>query len=85
MNPTADDFRKAIRGEFNYAKEKGMLNITLVSGYIHRKVGGYPGSNHRMPLCCNVMKDMMRLGDVVLKEPPSGQGASLKINYIIPK
>jgi len=49
--------------------------------------GSYPGPNHRMPVCCKVMKDAMApdYGDKVLQEPPSGQGASLTIRYVLPR
>ena len=55
--------------------------IDLVSGDIHRAVGGYPSSNHRMPVCCDVMYSRMRKNDVVLSAPPKGKGATLRIRY----
>lgn len=43
------------------------------------------GQNHRMPLCCQVMKDAMRAGEVVRQTLPSGQGATLVILYKLPR
>lgn len=56
-------------------------HIDLISGNIHRAVGGYPGSNHRMPVCCEVMYDRIKGDDEVIVAPPKGKGATLKIRY----
>lgn len=55
--------------------------IDLTSGAVHRATGGYPGTNHRMPVCCDVMYAAMRGDDKVLSAPPKGKGASLSIRY----
>ena len=51
----------------------------------HRAVDGYPATNHRMPMCCNVMYAEMAEGDDVLSAPASGQGASVAIAYRLPR
>ena len=56
-------------------------HIDIVSGDVHRAVGGYPGNNHRMPVCCEVMYDRMKGRDEVLAAPPKGKGATVKIRY----
>jgi len=38
-----------------------------------------------MPTCCRVMRDMMRLRDTVLEEPPKGAGANVVIRYRLPR
>lgn len=57
------------------------------AGELHRRVGGYSGRNHQMPFCCDVMPGALApdAGDVILDEPPSGEGASLTIRYMLPK
>ncbi len=55
--------------------------VDVTSGDVHRTVGGYPGRNHRMPMCCQAMKNCMRGDDKVLYAPPSGKGATLKVRY----
>ena len=65
------------------AKEAGREYIDVRAGDLHRKVGGYPGPDHRMPLCCDVMRRLMGPEDVVLEEPPSGYGANLVIRYYL--
>ncbi len=56
-------------------------HIDLNAGDIHRAVGGYPSANHRMPMCCQVMRSRMRGDDKILVVPPKGNGASLTIRY----
>lgn len=80
---TADIFRKEIERLKNDAKEKGYKYIDITSGEVHRNVGGYPGKNHRMPSCCEVMKSMRTANDEIVNEPPKGNGATLTIRYII--
>jgi len=79
--PTAQDFQKEMDKIFATATKQGRSYVDVKSGDLHRKVGDYPGPNHRMPLCCSVMRQNMKSGDQVLQKPPSGQGASLVIRY----
>lgn len=84
--PSADDFRDALRRRFDAATRAGQAWLDVNAGELHRELGGYPakGGNHRMPVCCDVMRGMMRPGDEVLHQPPKGLGASLTIRYRIP-
>ena len=81
MSPTAQDFQKELDSIFASATKQGKPYIDVRSGDLHRRVGGYPGHNHRMPVCCEVMRRNMKPGDQILQEPPSGQGATLLIHY----
>ena len=83
MTPTANDFRRALNQILSNARQKGLEYIVVNAGELHRLVGGYPGSNHRMPVCCSVMRSMMNHSDCIIDEPPSGQGASLTIKYFL--
>jgi 5-methylcytosine-specific restriction protein A len=38
-----------------------------------------------MPMCCQVMAEAARATDTVLHRPPKGQGASLEIEYRLPR
>lgn len=63
--------------------------IDVCSGDLHRRVGDYPNpSRHRMPVCCEVMRRMMKAGDEERphpKSPPSGAGANVIIRYMVPR
>lgn len=83
--PTTRDFEALLETKFSEAEKEGLSEITLNAGELHREVGGYPGVDHRMPVCCNAMRNAMQIGDALIKEPPSGQGASLTIKYKLPR
>lgn len=69
------------------AIKEGRPFTEISAAELHKRVGGYPGKNHRMPLCCEVMRGSLALdaGDVIIEEPPSGQGARLNIRYVLPR
>jgi hypothetical protein len=83
--PEAQDFRTALQKRFVQAQKYAYPHIDVQSADLHREVGHYPGSDHRMPICCDVMRQAMRDADKVLQESPSGQGASLLIRYMLPR
>lgn len=85
MPPTSKDFQNALGQIFKSAQFGGKTCVDVQSGNLHRIVGGYPNSNHRMPLCCAVMKRNMECDDEILQQPPSGQGATLVIRYRLPR
>lgn len=83
--PTADDFRDQLAKDFASAEAAGRDYVDILSSDLHTKLGGYPGPNHRMPVCCDVMHTEMGNDDKVLESPPSGRGATLEIRYRIPR
>jgi TPR repeat protein len=85
-SPSANKFWTQLFLTIQYAAERGDAFIDINAGELHRKVGSYPDSkNHRMPVCCKVMKEEMQPGDVILHEPQKGSRASLTIRYILPR
>ena len=85
--PTADEFRDALHRIFYEAFKAGRSSVDVNSGDLHARVGGYPSPDHRMPVCCQVMRTALApdAGDVITNEPPSGQGATLTIRYVLPR
>ena len=79
--PNREDFQDELAARMAEAIDDGRTSFEVSAGQIHVAVGGYPGANHRMPMCCSVMREEMREGDFIVTEPPSGQGASLTIRY----
>ena len=79
----SDVFRNEIMKLINKAKEQGLPYVDIISGVVHRNVGGYPSNNHRMPTCCEEMYINMKPGDEVLEAPLKGKGANLKIRYYL--
>jgi len=85
--PTADDFKAGLFGMMSEIQKTGQEFAEINAGELHRRVGGYPGRDHRMPDCCQVMKAQLALdwGDRIVDEPPSGQGSTLTIRYRLPR
>ena len=78
-------FRVALSRRFQMAAEAGRRSLEIMARDLHREVGGYPGSKHQMPLCCEIMEAEMRKGDVVVTRPRVGYGARFVIRYQIPR
>jgi len=81
----AEEFRKTLLNLLQESEKGGASSAVVKAGDLHRVVGGYPGDNHRMPICCAVMRSFMRSGDRFLYQPPKGNGASLEIEYRLPR
>jgi len=81
--PEAADFEAEIRRIWNRAADDRFVVVN--AGDLHRRAGGYPGANHRMPVCCEVMRRLMESGDEIRQEPPRGNGATLTILYRLPR
>jgi len=85
--PTAEEFKMELHRMMLEAIKEGKQCAEINAGDLHRRVGDYPGRNHRMPVTCEVMRAAFApdAGDLILEEPPSGQGASLTIRYVLPR
>jgi 5-methylcytosine-specific restriction protein A len=82
MPPTAWDFQNHLSAILNGARQSGKSYVDVESGNLHKRVGGV-NSNRWIPVCCEVMRRMMRAGDSILKEPVDGQDATLLIRYVV--
>jgi len=79
--PNSDDFRREILKIFEKAKKEKKEFVEIIAGELHRKIGYYPGPNHRMYSLCNVMRDLLQPGDEILNQPKKGRGPRLQICY----
>lgn len=80
---TVEIIKTKIKEIFATAEELKLTGIVIHAGNLHRLLGRYPG-DHRMPMCCSAMKQLMQPGDKIINEPKSGQGATLEIMYKAP-
>ncbi len=88
LDMSKERFRNQLRDLLIDAERARKPYLEVVSADLHREVGGYPpakGESHRMPVCCDVMRDLMSAGDMVIAEPSFGKGATLKIRYKLPR
>jgi hypothetical protein len=85
--PTAQDFRHELFQMMAEAQKSGRQFIEISARELQARVGPPIRRNHRMPNCCRVMKAQLStdFGDVIVNEPPSGQGPTLTIRYRLPR
>ena len=79
---TVPDFQNHLNDILLSAQNKGFQFVDVKSGDLLKRVGAH---NNRMSLCCSVMINNIITGDIILHEPPSGQGTSLIIRYKLPR
>ncbi len=79
------EFEGALARFLNGLAADGHDAASITAGGLHRLVGGYPGPDHTMPVCCSVMREAMHEGDRILNAPPKGDGESLEICYRLPR
>ncbi|HII99244.1 MAG TPA: DUF4145 domain-containing protein [Methanoregula sp.] len=83
--PGREEFFHEMGRVFTEAQKNDLPFIEVRSGDLHKKLGGYPGRNHQMPLCCDIMRQVMEKNDQIIMQPPKGRGANLIIRYYLPR
>lgn len=81
--PIKENFEVELENILERARNQGREFKIVISKELHEKVGSYPGPNHRMPICCSVMKNRMKVGDTITNQPKKGNGATLTIKYLL--
>jgi 5-methylcytosine-specific restriction protein A len=74
-------FASTLESLLAQARKAGETFLEVNAGDLHRKVGGFPGPQHHMSLCCNVLRGAMGPDDFAVREPRSGSGPSLTLRY----
>ena len=80
---TTDHFRQGLQAQMARAAEGGRIDVLINSGELYRSLGGYLGSDHGMPSCCDAMQAEMKLGDTLLLERSNGAG--MTVRYLLPR
>jgi hypothetical protein len=80
---STDHFRQELRTQMNRAAKGGLIDVLITSGDLYRSLGGYPGSTHGMPSCCDAMQAEMEPGDTLLIERTGGAG--MTVRYMLPR
>jgi len=83
--PNTTDFERELDEILRAAEDLGLVAVEVKAGNLHKRVGGYPGADHRMPICCDVMYKKMGVGDSIISQPESGKGASVVVRYKLPQ
>jgi len=82
---TKDRFKQTLHAILDWAEVNGHQYVDMTAGKLHRSVGGYPGTGHRMPMCCGVMRDEMGPKDLIISQPQKGNGATFDVRYNLPR
>ena len=81
MPPRREEFQRGLDRILEEARNLGKPYEDVRAGDLHKSVGGYPARNHRMPVCCSVMRKNMKGSDTILPNTLKKDGASLRIRY----
>ena len=81
MAPNNDDFQKGLDQMLETARNRGATSTVVKAGDLHRLVGGYPGPDNRIPVCCGVMRKNMKESDKVLPNALKKDGATFQVRY----
>jgi hypothetical protein len=76
-------FRQELQAQMSRATRGGLPDVMINSGTLYRSAGGYPGSMHGMPLCCDAMQAEMKSGDILLVERTNHVG--MTVRYLLPR
>ena len=80
---SSDHFRQELLAQLARGANRGAIDMLINSGELYRSLGGYPGSTHGMPSCCDAMQAEMKPGDILLVERASGAG--MTVRYLLPR
>jgi hypothetical protein len=78
---STDHFRQGLLAQMQRASRSGFVDVNF--GQLHRSLGGYPGSTHGIPNCCDAMEAEMKPGDILILE--RSKGAGMTVQYRLPR
>jgi hypothetical protein len=80
---STDHVRQGLLALMDRVSRYGLIDVLINSGELYRSLGGYPGSTHGMPNCCDAMEAEMKSGDTMLLERSNGAG--MTVRYLLPR
>jgi hypothetical protein len=80
---STDHFRQGLLAQMDRVSRSGRIDVLINSGELHRSLGGYPGSLHGIPNCCEAMENEMKSGDILILE--RSKGAGMTVRYRLPR
>ena len=80
---STDHFRQGLLAQMSRAFTGGRIDVLINSRELYQSLGGYPGSIHGMPQCCDAMQDEMQPGDTLIIERTSDAG--ITVRYRLPR
>ncbi len=83
MTPTAWEIRNCLAAILNFARQSGKSYIDVESNSLQKQLANASSSDRSLSVCCDVMIKLMRPGDSILQESPSGKSAMLAVRYMV--
>jgi len=80
---STDHFRQELLAQMSRAFKGGPIDVLINSRELHRSLGGYPGSMHGMPSCCDAMQAEIKPGDTLVVDRANAAGMSVR--YRLPR
>ena len=80
---STDQFRQELLAQLSRAFKGGLIDVLINSRELYQSLGGYPGSMHGMPNCCDAMEDEIKPGDTLIVERTNGAG--ITVRYRLPR
>jgi hypothetical protein len=80
---STDHFRQELLAQMNRAFKGGLVDVLINSRELYSSLGGYPGSMHGMPNCCDAMQAEIQPGDALVVERTSTAG--MTVRYRLPR
>jgi hypothetical protein len=80
---TTDHFRQGLLAQMSRASKGGLIDVLINSRDLYHSLGGYSGSMHGMPSCCDAMQAEMKPGDTLVVERTNGAG--ITVRYRLPR
>ncbi len=81
---SVDHFRQELRAQMGRAFQSGAATVLINAPDLHHSCGGYPGSSHGMPFCCDAMQEV-KPGDLLLIERTSQAGMTAQFGLVCGK
>jgi hypothetical protein len=78
-----DYFRQGLSAQLERAAAHNFADVLINCGELYRSLGGFSGSIHGMPLCCDAMEAEIVPGDIILVGKCNGAG--LTVRYYLPR
>ena len=80
---STDHFRQELLAQMSRASKGGLIDVLINSRELYHSLGGYPGSMHGMPSCCDAMQAEMKPGDTLVVERANDTG--MTVRYRLPR
>ena len=83
MAPTAWEIQNRLAAILNFARQSGKSYVDVELDSLQKQFADFSSSDRSMSVCCDVMIKLMRPGDSILHESPTGESATLAVRYMV--